>query len=295
MKLELAPVKPQELTRLATDVAGLCKEIVVKTAMEIQSRKYVKVEGWQSIATAHGCIACSRDVEPVFDPKGGLMGYKAVGEIRQISTGTVIATAEGYVGSDETTWFGGEKEVWEGRNKVKKTLPKRPDYAIRAMCQTRAISRVCRAAFAHVVVLMDAGLQTTPAEEVPEGGFDDRAHTTPPAAARPAQTATPAPANAPTPTKSANPKPEPKAKAQPAAEGESNWREMVVPFGKNKGVKLGDLSENSLRWYCDNFAVQETYEKDGQVKKCSDENIASQNAFRDALDDAVADFNWGDE
>jgi len=34
------------------------------------------------------------------------------------------------------------------------------------MAQTRSISRACRSAFAHVVVMMQAGLETTPAEEV---------------------------------------------------------------------------------------------------------------------------------
>ena len=41
------------------------------------------------------------------------------------------------------------------------------------MAQTRAISRACRSAFAHVVVMMNAGLSTTPAEEVPLGGFQN--------------------------------------------------------------------------------------------------------------------------
>ncbi len=158
--LELEIVKPEELTRRATDVAGLCKDIVTRTAMQIQGRKYVKVEGWQSIATAHGCVASCRDVEKV---EGG---FRAIGEIKRLSDGQVLATAEGFVGEDEPTWFGGEASNG-------KILPKRPDYAIRAMCQTRAISRVCRSCFAHVVVLMDAGLSTTPAEEVPEGGFQD--------------------------------------------------------------------------------------------------------------------------
>src|SRR3546814_8677098 len=52
------------------------------------------------------------------------------------------------------------------------------------MAQTRAISRACRSAFAHVVVMMKAGLETTPAEEIPSGGFsdaDDRAIDTAPA------------------------------------------------------------------------------------------------------------------
>ncbi len=107
-------------------------------------------EGWMSIATAHGCIASSRAVEKI---EGG---WRAIGEIRRISDGVLLAQAEGFVGMDET-----------------KTWAQRPEYACRAMAQTRAISRACRAAFAHVVVLMDAGLSTTPAEEVPAGGFDD--------------------------------------------------------------------------------------------------------------------------
>ena len=113
---------------------------------------------WQAIAIAHGCAAGSRDVERI---EGGV---RAIGEVRRMTDGQLIATAEGFVGEDESTWFG-------GKNKWGKEQPKRPDYAIRAMAQTRAISRACRSAFAHVVVMIDAGLSTTPAEEVPEGGF----------------------------------------------------------------------------------------------------------------------------
>lgn len=152
-----------DIYRSSTDAAELCKGIVVASAMEIQGRKYVKVEGWQAIAIAHGCTGSARDVEAV---EGGV---RAIGEIKRMSDGMVIATAEGFVGEDETTWYGGEITTRFG----KKTLPKRPDYAIRAMAQTRAISRACRSAFAHVVVMMNAGLSTTPAEEVPYGGFDN--------------------------------------------------------------------------------------------------------------------------
>jgi hypothetical protein len=158
------PTSNADVYRASTDAAGLCREIVLKTAMEIQGRKYVKVEGWQAIAIAHGCTGSARDVEAV---EGGV---RAIGEIRRMSDGSVIAEAEGFVGEDEPTWYGGEVTTKWG----KKTLPKRPDYAIRAMAQTRAISRACRSAFAHVVVLIDANLSTTPAEEVPADGFADR-------------------------------------------------------------------------------------------------------------------------
>ena len=160
----IVPVTNVEAYKASTDAATLCKGIVVETAMTIQNRKYVKVEGWQAIAIAHGCTGSARAVEVI---EGGV---RAIGEIRRMSDGQIIAEAEGFVGEDEPTWFGGQVTDKWGKTK---TLPKRPDYAIRAMAQTRAISRACRSAFAHVVVMMNAGLSTTPAEEVPMGGFDD--------------------------------------------------------------------------------------------------------------------------
>lgn len=160
----LVPIQQSNVDayRASTDAASLCKEIVVNTATNIQGRKYVCVEGWQAIAIAHGCTASARDVERIDG------GVRAIGEVRRMSDGAVIAEAEGFVGEDEPTWFGGETMSY-GKRKV---LPKRADYAIRAMAQTRAISRACRSAFAHVVVMMNAGLSTTPAEEVPHGGFE---------------------------------------------------------------------------------------------------------------------------
>lgn len=158
--------KPAEQMRLATDAAGLCKAIAEKTAVNIQGRRYVRIEGWQAIATAHGCLLSARDVQKVDG------GTRAIGEVRRISDGVVIGTAEGYVGDTEKTWAG------------------REEYAKRAMAQTRAMSRAGRSAFAHVVVMMDAGLETTPAEEVPAGGFEGAHNVTPPVA--PAQTGQPA-------------------------------------------------------------------------------------------------------
>ena len=130
--------------RAATDAAGVCREIVTKTAQSIQGRKYVRVEGWQAIANAFGCVASAVDVRKV---EGGIA---AVGQVRRVADGALLATAEGFVGDDEKTWAS------------------RNEFARRAMAQTRAISRACRSAFAFVVVMMDAGLETTPAEEMGE-------------------------------------------------------------------------------------------------------------------------------
>lgn len=133
--------------KVATNAAGLCGDIVKATARNIQGKKYVQVEGWLAIAAAHGCLVSIRDVENI---EGGV---RAIAELRRMSDQALLATAEGFVGDDEKMWAG------------------RPMYARRAMAQTRASSRVCRSAFAFVVVLIDKSLGTTPAEEVPDPGF----------------------------------------------------------------------------------------------------------------------------
>lgn len=164
---QLVPIVDQsgaETYRMSTDAASLCGAIVKQTAKPIQGRKFVSVEGWQAIAIAHGCAAGARDVEQV---EGGV---RAIGEVRRMSDGQTISTAEGFVGHDEAVWYGGTVTNKWGKTT---THEKRADYAIRAMAQTRAISRACRSAFAHVVVMIDAELSTTPAEEVPHGGFDN--------------------------------------------------------------------------------------------------------------------------
>lgn len=126
----------------STNAAHMCKEIVLKRAISLQGKRYVPVEGWQAIALAHGCVVSAENVRKV---EGG---YAADGVIRRMADGSEIARAEGFLGDDEKTWAN------------------RPTFAKRAMAQTRAMSRACRTAFAHVVVMMDVGLETTPAEEM---------------------------------------------------------------------------------------------------------------------------------
>jgi hypothetical protein len=212
--------------RQSTDVAHVCREIVNQTARNIGGRRYVQVEGWQSIATAYGCVASARDVEKI---EGG---YRAIGEVRRIDNGAVIATAEGFVGDDEATWG------------------KRPVYARRAMAQTRAISRACRSAFAHVVVLIDKSLSTTPAEEVPEEGFEPQK--TFKVREVLATDVAPAPrqdeviVRKPTKLPSADVVIERMEQPEEAKSG--GWRDVVMRFGSKKGASLGDIEANDLRY-----------------------------------------------
>ena len=130
MSNELTVLNPGVLMTQATDVAGVCGEIVKRTAQTIQGRKYVRVEGWQSIAAAYGCVASSKNVQRV---EGGV---RAIGELHRVSDGALIATAEGFVGEDEPVWAGGGHNKKTGR-----PYARRQAYAWRAMAQTRAISR----------------------------------------------------------------------------------------------------------------------------------------------------------
>jgi hypothetical protein len=212
---ELAVVKPAEMVRMATDVAGLCKEIVLRSAITINGKKYVPATAWEAIATAHGCIASSRDVEKI---EGGL---RAIGELKRQDTGSVIATAEGFVGEDEPKWANG------------------PEYARRGMVQTRAVSRVCKQAFAHVVVLMNAGLETTPLEEVPDGGFQND---------RQERRESEAKVNGERPPEKFK-----DVKRVMESTDPVSWREIEVHFGKNKGVMLGQLEPRSLNWYAEEW------------------------------------------
>jgi len=143
--MTVPPVALIEMSRKAARMDAVTA-IVAATAQAIQGRRYLRVEGWQAIALAHDCVASAGDVEAV---PGGI---RAIGKVISVSTGQVLASAEGFVGDDEKMWRG------------------RPMFARRAMAQTRAISRACRSAFAHVVVLINAehktDYATTPAEEM---------------------------------------------------------------------------------------------------------------------------------
>lgn len=142
---------PQQVMTMVSQVAAATKSLVGNSIINLQGKKYIKVEGWQAIAAAHGCTVTADEVNAI---EGGIT---ALARVRRLRDNAVLGQAEGYVGNDE---------VWG----------KRPMYARRAMAQTRAISRACRNAFAHVVVAMNSehatGFETTPAEEVPAEGFD---------------------------------------------------------------------------------------------------------------------------
>ena len=145
-----AAVNPAMQIIAAKHAAKVSAEIVKRCAVTIAGRRYVPIEGWQTIAAAFGCALSVSAVETI---EGGIM---ARGRVIRAADGAVMAEAFGVVGDDESTWA------------------RRPLYARHAMAQTRAMSRAARSAFAFVLTIIDRNLCATPAEEVPEGGFDER-------------------------------------------------------------------------------------------------------------------------
>ena len=144
--------------KFASDTASVCKQFVIGTAVNIKGKKFVPVEGWQSIAAAWGCtpeVSNEPNWVTIQEWREQVRAVRSEAILRRDSDGAILSRAFGLVAFDE-----------EGLNSNL--------YAMEAKSQTRAISRVCRHKFSFVVTLMNAGLETTPYDEVPPAGFSDR-------------------------------------------------------------------------------------------------------------------------
>jgi hypothetical protein len=143
--------RPHELVTNATEAANALASVIdsKKLFTAINGRRYVRVEGWTTLAAMLGCLP--REVSVSRDPEGT---YTATVELARMSDGAVLTRASAECGMDEPTWA------------------KRPDYARRSMAVTRATSKACRIAFSWVMVL--AGYEATPSEEIPTEEAQER-------------------------------------------------------------------------------------------------------------------------
>lgn len=236
MSDELAIQSPSWQISRANEVANATAQIVKARTIKLGKGQYLKNDGWLSLAVAHGCVASARDVQKV---EGGI---KAIGEVKRIDNGVVIATAEGFCGDDEPNWAN------------------KPEYARRSMAQTRATSKACKTAFAHCVLLIDPAISTTPADEVPAGGFEQELNT---------NKYEEAPRVAPI-SVTAN------------VTGERiDWRTAVVPIGKNKGKTLGELSPKQIQWYFEEYEPNAKYPDSLNLRKALDEWFAESSGNSD--------------
>jgi len=135
---------PREIIAAATEEADVLAGVIEKQRLYsvIQSKKFVRVEGWVTLATLRGCLP--REVEVVEMPEGR---YVATVELIRMSDGMVLTRASAECGGDGDS-------VWRGR----------PSNARRSMAITRATGKACRVAFSWVMAL--SGYEVTPAEEM---------------------------------------------------------------------------------------------------------------------------------
>jgi hypothetical protein len=140
---------PDVIIEKACHMARILKKIVDKQGLivNIKGKDFPKVEAWQTLATMCLVNAVCEWTRPV---EGGWEARVVVYN----RSGQLIAAAEAQCCKQE---FG--KGKWE-------------DYAIRSMSATRAASKAYRSNLGHIMVL--AGYQATPAEEITPEMLDNK-------------------------------------------------------------------------------------------------------------------------
>jgi hypothetical protein len=142
----LDTLRPRDRIAMATEIADAIKDVIVQKGWlkRIGESDHVYVEGWQFVASLAGASCKVVSSEPLADGKG----WQARAVVVRIDTGVEIGAGSGMCSRDERTWA------------------KREDYALRAMAETRSMSRALRGVFSFIVEL--AGYRATPAEEMPD-------------------------------------------------------------------------------------------------------------------------------
>ena len=136
---------PFVVVERATRTANALMEVVRQKGLvtHIQGRDHPRVEAWTLLGSMLGVfpqVEWSRPIE-----RDGVRGYEA----RAIATtlaGATVGAAEAECLASEVNWRG------------------KPDFAIRSMAQTRAISKALAGPLRFIMVL--AGFEGTPAEEM---------------------------------------------------------------------------------------------------------------------------------
>jgi len=150
--------KPAELVKFAAEAANALAGVIEsrKLFSTISGRRYVRCEGWTTLAAMLGVTPHEIGVTEVDG------SFTATVELRRLTDGQPVSRASAECGTDEPTWKA------------------RARYARRSMALTRATAKACRLAFSWVMAL--SGYEVTPAEEIPDerGGASPRGSGTAP-------------------------------------------------------------------------------------------------------------------
>lgn len=137
------PTKPQDVISRASDIATELAKIVDKRKLfkNISGRKYVQVEGWNTLGAMLGVLPVEREVHKIEN------GYEAFVDLIRTSDGMKVGGASAICTVEERNWSN------------------RDEYAVRSMATTRATGKAFRLGFSWIMQL--AGYEATPAEEMP--------------------------------------------------------------------------------------------------------------------------------
>jgi hypothetical protein len=136
----------EEAQRIITAMSDKCQG--EKFISNIQGKRYPKVEWWTTVGAVKGLFPYL--ISNVKLDRPDEIIYEARVEIRNPS-GMAVTSAEAVCSNKESRWKG------------------RDEYAIKSMAQTRATAKAYRIGLSFLAVM--AGLEATPAEEVPSEGF----------------------------------------------------------------------------------------------------------------------------
>lgn len=134
---------PKDLVVFATETANVLADVINKQRMfkDIQGKKHVLVEGWNTLGSMLGISARERRTERLEDGS-----YIAYVDLIQMSNQKVIGGASALCSVDERRWSNAD------------------EYARRSMAITRATGKAFRLNFSWIMGL--AGYEATPAEEM---------------------------------------------------------------------------------------------------------------------------------
>lgn len=137
---------PAGIIKKATDIANQLADIVEKAKLYsmIKDKKYVRAEGWTTMAAMLGVFPSVEKCEKL-ERAPTEIAYASVVVLKHLS-GAIVGRGEAICSSAERSWGG------------------RDEYAIKSMSQTRALGKACRISFSWIMAL--SGYEVTPFEEM---------------------------------------------------------------------------------------------------------------------------------
>ena len=143
VKQSLFDLGPAAMVKNATEMANALADVIEQQKLYtlISGKKYVRVEGWQTLGVMLGILPREKEV---VENDGE---FTAQVDLIRAGDGRVVGGASSICGTSEKMWAGRER------------------YARRSMAVTRATGKAFRLAFSWIMTL--AGYEPTPAEEMP--------------------------------------------------------------------------------------------------------------------------------